>query len=101
MNKIIVKIKSLLNRLIQQTKWYNDFWGGALKIYNLNTFGLQVVNLGSGSAVHNFNYDGINLKCFNFALGPQSLLHDFNIVKNYFSYFAKGCTILIPVCPFS
>ncbi|MCQ2217119.1 MAG: hypothetical protein MJZ33_01380 [Paludibacteraceae bacterium] len=101
MNKIIVKPKSLLDRLIQHTKWYNDFWGGALEIYNLNTFGLQVVNLGSGSAVHNFNYSGLNLKCFNFALGPQSLLHDFNIIKNYFSYFAKGCTILIPVCPFS
>lgn len=76
-------------------------WGGALKINKLNTFGLQVVNLGSGSGAHNFNYDGINLKCFNFALAPQSLVHDYNILKNYFSYFAKGCTILIPVCPFS
>lgn len=90
-----------MNRFIKRTVWYDNLWGGALKIINLKTFGLQVVNTGSGSGVHNFCYDDLPIKGFNFALGPQSLVHDFNIIKNYFSYFEKGCTILIPICPFS
>lgn len=101
MKKIVNRIDSLVNRFIKHTVWYDNLWGGALKIINLNTFGLQVVNTGSGSGVHNFCYDNLPIKGFNFALGPQSLVHDFNILKNYFSYFEKGCTIIIPICPFS
>ncbi|WP_281084977.1 hypothetical protein [Segatella bryantii] len=101
MKKIANRIRSLTNRFIKRTVWYDNLWDGALKIINLNTFGLQVVNTGSGSGVHNFCYDGLPIKGFNFALGPQSLVHDFNILKNYFSYFEKGCTIFIPICPFS
>ena len=101
MKKIVNRIDSLVNRFIKHTVWYDNLWGGALKIINLNTFGLQVVNTGSGSGVHNFCYDNLPIKGFNFALGPQSLVHDFNILKNYFSYFEKGCTIVIPICPFS
>ncbi len=71
------------------------------KIYRLNTFELQVVNTGSGSGMHDFNYDDLPLLGFNFALGPQSLVHDYNILKNYFSYFKKGCIVIIPICPFS
>lgn len=101
MVKIKNKIVSLANKLVKRTPWYKKLWGGALRIYNLNEFNLQVVNTGSGSGVSNFNYSGLPIKGFNFALAPQSLLHDFNIIKNYFSYFKKGCTVLIPICPFS
>lgn len=101
MSKIKSKIISVFNKLVRKTSWYKSLWGGAEKIYKLNTFGLQVVNTGSGSGMHNFNYEGIPIKGFNFALGPQSLVHDFNILKNYFSYFQKNCTVLIPICPFS
>jgi hypothetical protein len=95
------KIACIVNKIVTRTSWYRNIWGKALDIYNLNTFGLQVINTGSGSGVFDFNYEGIPVKGFNFAIGPQSLQHDFNIIKNYFSYFDKGCTILIPLCPFS
>ena len=101
MNKIKSKFVSIANRFVRKTLWYKSIWSGADKIYNLNTFGLQVVNTGSGSGMHNFNYDGLPIKGFNFAVGPQSLVHDYNILKNYFSYFKKGCVVIIPICPFS
>ena len=101
MSKIKSKILLVINRIIRKTPWYKALWGGADKIFKLNTFGLQVVNTGSGSGVHDFNYDGLPISGFNFALGPQSLGHDYNILKNYFSYFKKGCTVIIPICPFS
>lgn len=94
-------IENLLNRLVRKTSRYKALWGGAEKIYRLNTFELQVVNTGSGSGMHDFNYDDLPLLGFNFALGPQSLLHDYNILKNYFSYLKKGCIVIIPICPFS
>lgn len=101
MNRFVNKICSLLNKYIRRTVWYNSLWKGAQKIQKLNTFGLQVVNTGSGSGAHAFIYDGLPVKGFNFALPQQSLVHDFNILKNYFSYFDEGCVVLLSVCPFS
>lgn len=93
---------NILNRIISQTDWYNNqFWGGATKFWHANQFGLDVVNLGSGAGVRAFDYNGLPIKACNWALGPQSLVHDFNILRNYFSYIKDGGYVIIVVCPFS
>ena len=76
--------------------------GGASKFWGINQFGLDVINLGSGAGLHAFCYDDLEgVKGMNWALAPQSLLHDFNILRNYFSYLHKGAFVIIPICPFS
>lgn len=90
------------NKVIRHTDWYNNqVWGGATKFWYGSQFGLDIVNLGSGAGVHAFCYDGLPVKGANWALGPQSLVHDFNILKNYFSYIREGGAVVITVCPFS
>ena len=102
MNKVIKILYKVGNKIVRHTDWYNNqFWGGATKFWNSTQFGLNVVNLGSGAGVHAFCYDGLSVKGVNWALGPQSLVHDFNILKNYFSYIRDGGVIIITVCPFS
>jgi len=95
------KIYSLLSRVIRRTNWHDQYWAGVTKFWDINTFNFDVVNLGSNSGKYAFNYNGLNITGMNWAIGPQSLLHDFNILKNYFSYLREGATVIIPLCPFS
>ena len=67
----------------------------------MNRFNLDVVNLGSNSGKYAFDYDGLYITGMNWAVGPQSLVHDFNILKNYFSYLGSGASVIITLCPFS
>lgn len=95
-------ITNIINSIIRHTDWYNNiFWTGATKFWNQTQFGLDIVNLGSGAGVYAFNYDELSIKGSNWALGPQSLIHDLNILRNYFSYLKEGGFVIIVVCPFS
>lgn len=95
------KIEIIFNRIIRHTRWYNDkFWNGALK-FGRQTFNTEIVCLGSGAAVHDFNFEGLQLKGANWALSPQSLVHDYSILRNYFSYLKEGAVVIITICPFS
>lgn len=91
-----------INRRIEATGWYsNSFWGGVTKFWKIKNFDLDIVNLGSSVSVYDYYYSDLKYRCANWALGPQSLVHDFNILKNYFSYIRTGGIVLITICPFS
>ena len=103
--KIFVSMKNIIericNKIVRHTKWYDQYWNGVQKFWYLNHFNLDVVNLGSNSGKYAFCYDGLNVAGMNWAVGPQSLVHDFNILKNYYSYLGTGAVVLISLCPFS
>lgn len=95
-------IRLASNKIINHTQWYDRYWGGVTKFWYANQFNLDCVNLGSNSALYGFDYTQLEgVQGANWALGPQSLVHDFNILKNYFSYLKEGGTVFIPICPFS
>lgn len=101
-NKFINKAFSVVyNRLVLPSDYYKSIWGGATKFWHIRNFNLDVVNLGSNTGVHAFEYSDMNLLGMNWALGPQSLIHDFSILKNYFSYLKNDATVIITLCPFS
>ncbi len=102
MRKIISYINKVINGLLLKTEWYCEiYWKGTTKFWNIKSCDYDVVNLGSNSGKYAFNYEQLPIKGMNWAIGPQSLLHDYNILKNYFSYLKEGAIVLIPVCPFS
>ena len=102
MRRIARAFCNAANRIVRRSHWYrNIYFCGADKFWRFNTFNLDVANTGSNSGKYAFNYDGLPVKGFNMALGPQSLEHDFNILKNYFSYLHEGARIIITLCPFS
>lgn len=94
-------IERVCNRIVHHTKWYEQYWNGVQKFWYMTTFNLDVVNLGSNSGKYAFNYDGLSITGMNWAVGPQSLVHDFNILKNYFSYLNSRATVIITITPFS
>lgn len=96
-------IKRVLNKLARRSYWYNHIvFGDCCKFWNHRTFDLDVVNLGSSSSVAAFDYSGFpQLKTANWAMAPQTLVADFEILRNYSCYLKKGATVIIPLCPFS
>lgn len=101
MKKVLSKITALFNKVINHTPWYNAYWQGSIKFWWNIPFGLDVVNLGSGAAYHAFDYTATSIKGMNWALSPQSLVYDYNILRNYFSYLREGAVVIITICPFS
>lgn len=97
------KIKNILNRLIRHSYWYqNILFPDCAKFWKHNTFNLDVINLGSSSGKYAFNYDKQSIKAANWAMGPQTLVADFEILRNYSTYLkAQNAIVLIPLCPFS
>lgn len=89
------------NKVVRHTNWYEEYWNGVQKFWYLNRFNFDVVNLGSNSGKYAFNYEKLDIAGMNWAVGSQSLVHDFNILKNYFSYLRSRATVFITLCPFS
>lgn len=105
MSRYLAKIKKVLNAILNRTiykmKWHNEYWGDTTKFWNLSNFNLDVVNLGSNSSRFAFSYIDSNLNCMNWAVSPQYLKYDFELLKNYHSFLAEGATVYISLCPFS
>lgn len=101
--KFFRRIGSVINAICRRSYWYKEyFFKDCTKFWSHHTFNLDVVNLGSSSAVHAFCYDDIPLKCANWALIHNPLLADEAILKNYASYLnPQKSVVILPLCPFS
>lgn len=97
------KLFRIINCIIQRGYWFNNVaFEGCRRLTNYKTFNTVVVNLGSTSAVHAFDYDDIGIIGGNWALNRNPLLGDYAILKNYSSFLKEnGATIIVPLCPFS
>lgn len=96
-------VQRVLNKLTRRSYWYNNIqFADCQKFWLHNTFDLDIINLGSSSALAAFDYaDYPQLKAANWAMAPQTLVADFEILRNYSCYLKKGATVIIPLCPFS
>ena len=103
---LLIPINLLENR-VKRTNWYcnsipniDNYPGNKWYRDHLDR-NYDIVNLGSSSAVFCFNYDGLGVKAFNWALKPQSMEYGFKILKQYFSILKHNGIVLIPFSPFS
>lgn len=103
---LMIPINSLESR-IKKTNWYRNTipnienYPGDRWYRNHLERNYDVVNLGSSSAVFCFDYDGLDVKAFNWALKPQSMEYSFKVLKQYFSILKQNGIVLIPFSPFS
>lgn len=96
------KLLSAANKAVRYFPWYKSIFGDTLKFWKGYKFNLDIVNLGSNSSKYGFDYsEQKRIYGANWAIGPQSLVHDFNILKNYFSYIRPKGTVIVTICPFS
>jgi hypothetical protein len=96
-------IKHIINSVIRKGYWFNNVsFDGCSRLIKYKVFNTDVVNLGSTSAVHAFNYEGMGIKGGNWAMPRNPLLGDYAILRNYSSFLKKkGSIVIISLCPFS
>ena len=94
---------------LYKTNWYKSFFVDAdHQIYPSNYWyrehgerNFDIVNLGSSSAKWAFDYTDTGIKGMNWAQQPQTLLEDFNLLRNFHSILRKGGYVLITIMPFT
>ena len=94
---------------IKKSVWYNSLFVGADgEIYPDNNWyrkhderNFDLINLGSSGGKWAFDYSCFNIKAMNWAQQPQTLLEDFNLLRNYHSILKKGGVVLITIMPFT
>ena len=95
-----VLLAFFMNALYKRTNDYRNIFADTEKFRNDDNIpnGLQLVNLGSNHPKFGFNYDGLNVKAMNWAVGPQSLEYDFAILRKECHHLTDKATVLIPIC---
>ena len=72
------KIASKLNGAIRRTHWFNEeLFPDCRKFWNYNTFNTDVINLGSTSGCHAFDYEDLPI----YLVGKHTI--------SYFTYFVN------------
>lgn len=96
------RIDKFLSRLfVENNQYYNQIFKDCSKFWNFHEFNLDIVNLGSNTALYGFDYSCTSLKGANWAMGPQSLNQDLAILKTYYSFIRPRGTVLVPLGPYS
>lgn len=105
--RLILLPFNILDKFVKRTNWYRnsipdkDNYPGDKWYRNHIERNYDVVNLGSTSALFCFDYEGLNVKAFNWALKPQSMEYSVKVLKQYFSILKQNGVVLIPFSPFS
>lgn len=113
-----MRIKTVIKRtfqyvsgceLLKRTYWYKSLFVGAdHETYPDNVWyrkhegrNFDLVNLGSSSGKWAFDYTDESIKAMNWAQQPQTLLEDYNLLRNFHSILRTGGIVLITVMPFT
>ncbi len=95
--------------LLYKTEWYKSlFIDINHQIYPSNIWyrkhnerNFDIVNLGSSGGKWAFDYNETGVKGMNWAQQPQTLLADYNLLRNFHSILRKGGYVIITIMPFT
>lgn len=95
--------------VLYRTAWYKAmFLDAEHELYPSNYWyrehserNYDVVNLGSSGGKWAFDYAAAGVKGMNWAQQPQTLVEDYNLLRNFHSILRRGGYVLITVMPFT
>ena len=95
--------------ILYKTNWYKSlFIDVDHQIYPSNYWyrehderNFDLINLGSSGGKWAFNYSGMGIKGMNWAQQPQTLLADYNLLRNFHSILRQDGYVLITIMPFT
>lgn len=105
---IVYRIKEIasLSPILKRTNWYKNFF--LEDIYPGNKWyrehperNFDLVVLGSSSAKWAFDFSDSTLKTMNWAQQPQTLVEDYNLLRNFHSILRKNGIVIITIMPFT
>lgn len=90
----------ILNALYKRTNTFQNQFIDIVKFQCLKDDEcFDIVNLGSNHPKFAFDYSESGVKGMNWAIGPQTFIYDFAILKKYKKHLNPGAKVIIPVCP--
>ena len=90
----------ILNALYKRTNAFQNHFIDIKKFQRLRDEDrFDIVNLGSNHPKFAFDYSDTGVKGMNWAVGPQTFMYDFAILKKYKKHLNSGAKVIIPVCP--
>ena len=90
----------ILNVLYKRTNAFQNQFIDITKFQNLQDEDrFDIVNLGSNHPKFAFDYSESGVEGMNWAVGPQTFMYDFAILKKYKKHLNPGAKVIIPVCP--
>lgn len=99
----IVLLTYLSNKQYKQTNAFNNQFVDIQKfkiISNLPKHSLDLIVLGSNAPKFAFDFSEIkDLKCSNWAIGPETFEYDSIILKKFSSKLKQDATVILPICP--
>jgi hypothetical protein len=102
----IIALLIICNVLIKRTNWYKNLF--LENIYTDKDWysshdkrNYDLVVLGSSAAKWAFDFSDCNIKAMNWAQQPQTLVEDYNLLRNFHSILRKNGTVIITIMPFT
>lgn len=90
----------ILNAQYKRTNTFQNHFIDITKFQSLKDEDhFDIVNLGSNHPKFAFDYSDTGVKGMNWAVGPQTFMYDFAILKKYKKHLNPGAKVIIPVCP--
>ena len=90
----------ILNALYKRTNAFQNQFIDITKFQRLKDDDrFDIVNLGSNHPKFAFDYSESGVKAMNWAVGPETFMYDFAILKKYKKHLNPGAIVIIPVCP--
>lgn len=98
---VIILVGSIaLNALYKSTNAFQNQFIDITKFQNLKDEDrFDIVNLGSNHPKFAFDYSETGVKGMNWAVGPQTFMYDFVVLKKYKKHLNPDAKVVIPVCP--
>jgi hypothetical protein len=79
----------------------NDIYPGNVWYREHNDRNYDLVVLGSSGAKWAFDFSDCNIKAMNWAQQPQTLVEDYNLLRNFHSILRRNGTVIITIMPFT
>lgn len=92
--------------VIKRTNWYKNFfvediYPGNIWYREHDERNFDLVALGSSGAKWAFDFEDCGIKAMNWAQQPQTLVEDYNLLRNFHSILRKNGTVIITIMPFT
>lgn len=96
----------LLSPVLKNTNWYKnlfveDIYPGNIWYREHEERNFDLVTLGSSGAKWAFDFSSCSIKAMNWAQQPQTLVEDYNLLRNFHSILRKGGFVIITIMPFT
>lgn len=97
---------ALFSPILKKSNWYKnlfieDIYPGNYWYREHDERNFDIVTLGSSSAKWAYDFSDYGIKAMNWAQQPQTLVEDYNLLRNFHSILRKGGWVIITIMPFT